>query len=276
MPVRNFPALALSYTYHNNPNIGVPTPGIVHSTAGNNAKLISTLVADLDSKFALKALGAVKYFLGFEVKRNTTGLLLTQTKYAYDLLLNAAMVESKPCSTPMATRLKLGKEDSKVFDHPTLYRSIIGGLKQKVVSLSPTKAKYRSLSQAATKLVWIQNLSTKLGIHISHTPIIWCDNMSAGELFSNYVFHTRTKHIEIDVHFVKELVTRKLLHVQYIAFEYQIADVLTKAIPCSRFAMLQEKLNVTAKLPTDEGVECVNNAWHEQFIVADDIASMIY
>ncbi|XP_031286731.1 uncharacterized protein LOC116145408 [Pistacia vera] len=88
---------------------------------GNDSKIISSLVTDLNSKFALKTLGTVQYFLGFEVKRNDSGLLLPQTKYAHDLLLKVGMADSKPCSTPMATGLRLGKRDSKVFDQPILY-----------------------------------------------------------------------------------------------------------------------------------------------------------
>lgn len=95
---------------------------------GNDSQLISQIVADLNKKFALKTLGAVHYFLGFEVVRNASGLLLTQTKYAQELLHKAGMSESKPCNTPMATGVKLGREDSEAFDQPSLYRSIIGGL----------------------------------------------------------------------------------------------------------------------------------------------------
>ncbi|XP_031282137.1 secreted RxLR effector protein 161-like [Pistacia vera] len=121
--------------------------------------------------------------------------------------------------------------------------------KQKVVSLSSTEAEYRSLSQAATEVVWIQNLFKELDIHIKNNSVIWCDNMSAGALSSNPVFHARTKHIEIDVHYVRELVANKTLNVQYIATEYQIADILTKALPSSRFALLREKLCFAAELP---------------------------
>ncbi|XP_031254692.1 cysteine-rich receptor-like protein kinase 18 [Pistacia vera] len=114
--------------------------------------------------------------------------------------------------------------------------------KQLVVSLSSTEAEYRALCQAATELVWIQHLFQELGININTTPILWCNNMSARALSSNPVFDARTKHIEIDVHYVRKLATKKRLVVQYVGTEYQVADILTKALPGNRFQCLREKL----------------------------------
>lgn len=81
--------------------------------------------------------------------------------------------------------------------------------KQKIVSLSSTEAEYRSLSTASTELVWIRNLFEEIGILVNGCPVVWCDNMSAGALSSNHVFRARTKHIEIDVHYVRDLVAKK-------------------------------------------------------------------
>ncbi|XP_031278031.1 uncharacterized protein LOC116136469 [Pistacia vera] len=101
---------------------------------GNDSQLISLVVTDLNNKFALKTVGEVQYFLGFEVKRSNSGLLLTQTKYAHDLLQKAGIQDCKPCLTPMAIGLKLAKEDDEIFYQPTLYRSIIGGLQYLILS----------------------------------------------------------------------------------------------------------------------------------------------
>lgn len=76
--------------------------------------------------------------------------------------------------------------------------------------------------------------------------------MSAGALSSNPVFHAKTKHIETDVHYVRELAMDKKLAVQYLASEYQLADILTKALPAQRFSMLKDKLNVVDLLPNPE------------------------
>lgn len=76
--------------------------------------------------------------------------------------------------------------------------------KQAVVARSNTESKYRALAQAAIEIVWLQSLFFEIGVVLHQRSIIWCDNMGAGSLASNPVFHARTKHIEVDVHFVRE------------------------------------------------------------------------
>ena len=81
--------------------------------------------------------------------------------------------------------------------------------KQSVVARSSTEAGYRALAHAATEVAWLRSFFSKLGISLVNTPIIWCDNQGAGALAANPVFHSRTKHIEVDVHYVREQVLDK-------------------------------------------------------------------
>ena len=92
---------------------------------------------------------------------------------------------------------------------------------------SSAKAEYRALSQTASEVLWLKSLFAELGYSILGTPTIWCDNTGAASLAQNPVFHTRTKHIEIDVHFVKEKIASGLLTVQYVPIKLQKADILT-------------------------------------------------
>lgn len=61
-----------------------------------------------------------------------------------------------------------------------------------------------------------------------HPPVLWCDNTGAAAMSSGAVFHARTKHVEIDVHFVRERVNSKELHVRHVSTAYQIDDILIK------------------------------------------------
>uniref|UniRef100_A0A2N9E312 Integrase catalytic domain-containing protein n=1 Tax=Fagus sylvatica TaxID=28930 RepID=A0A2N9E312_FAGSY len=107
---------------------------------------------------------------------------------------------------------------------------------------SSTEAEYRALAVGAAELTWIRMLLRDLGIFISHAPVLWCDNTSAISLASNPVFHARTKHVEIDYHFVREKVVRGDLAVQFISTTNQLADLLTKALPSPRYVTLSTKL----------------------------------
>jgi hypothetical protein len=60
--------------------------------------------------------------------------------------------------------------------------------------------------------------------------ILWCDNLGATFLAANPIYHTGTKHIELDVHFIRELVTSKKLTVQFLCSSNQLADVPTKSL----------------------------------------------
>ena len=74
--------------------------------------------------------------------------------------------------------------------------------KQATVSRSSTKAEYKSLANATAEVTWVETILKELGVKVKETPCLWCDNMGATYLSANPVFHARTKHIEIDFHFV--------------------------------------------------------------------------
>lgn len=73
--------------------------------------------------------------------------------------------------------------------------------------VSSTESEYRALAHAYTEISWIQQLLRKLGFCSFRMPVLWCDNIDAGAIAINPVFHARTKHIEIDVHYQNNLLT---------------------------------------------------------------------
>ena len=78
----------------------------------------------------------------------------------------------------------------------------------------------------------------------SQAPILWCDNLGATFLTTNLVFHARTKHIEINFHFVREKVSAGSLKVRFISTQDQIADIFTKALGRETFERLNYGLNL--------------------------------
>lgn len=101
--------------------------------------------------------------------------------------------------------------------------------KQPTVARSSTEAEYRALALTAADITWIQYLLKDLSIVMTQSPILYCDNISATYMALNPIMHSRTKHVQIDYHFVRERVARRLLTVTYISTRHQLADFFTKS-----------------------------------------------
>jgi hypothetical protein len=102
--------------------------------------------------------------------------------------------------------------------------------KQPTVSRSSMDAEYKALANGTAEAVWIQSVLKELSVSQSRPPILWCDNLGATYLSANPVFHARTKHIEVDFHFVREKVALGALDIRFIASGDQLADVFTKPV----------------------------------------------
>uniref|UniRef100_A0A2N9GUG0 Reverse transcriptase Ty1/copia-type domain-containing protein n=1 Tax=Fagus sylvatica TaxID=28930 RepID=A0A2N9GUG0_FAGSY len=123
--------------------------------------------------------------------------------------------------------------------------------KQATVSRSSTESEYRALAIALLSSAGFV-LFLKTWAFISpDPPTLWCDNISALAIASNPVFHARTKHIEVDFHFVRERVLRKDLLVKFVSTVDQLADIFTKSLSTHRF--LELRRNLTVPVPKIEG-----------------------
>ena len=116
--------------------------------------------------------------------------------------------------------------------------------KQPTVSRSSTEAEYKALANATAKMLWVQKLLTELGRLHPAKARLWCDNLGATYLSANPIFHARTKHIEIDFHFVRERVAQKLLEIRFIHTGDQVADGFTKALPVFKLSQFRVNLNL--------------------------------
>ncbi|KAL1224682.1 Retrovirus-related Pol polyprotein from transposon RE1 [Cardamine amara subsp. amara] len=110
--------------------------------------------------------------------------------------------------------------------------------KHDTVSKSSTEAEYRTLSDTASEITWIGFLLKELGIPLLSTPELFCDNLYAVFLSANPAFHARTKHFELDHHYVRERVALGTLEVNHIPSQLQVADIFTKSLPTKAFQSL--------------------------------------
>jgi len=118
--------------------------------------------------------------------------------------------------------------------------------KQNVVSRRNTKAEYHGIVVVLADIIWLQSLLNEL--HISCTmPKIYSNNLGAVLLSANRVMHSRSKHFDIDIHFVYDHVQRKHVSLIHIPARFQLAGVFTKPIFGPSFTFVRPKLMVLEK-----------------------------
>ncbi len=116
--------------------------------------------------------------------------------------------------------------------------------KQATVSRSSTESEYKALANATAEIMWVQTLLAELQVESPSMAKLWCDNLGAKYLSANPVFHARTKHIEVDYHFVRERVSRKLLEIDFVPTGDQVADGFTKALSVRQLENFKYNLNL--------------------------------
>nr|GFB08333.1 copia protein [Tanacetum cinerariifolium] len=114
--------------------------------------------------------------------------------------------------------------------------------KQDCTMLSTAEAEYVSLSACCAQVLWMRTQLTDYGFHFDKIPI-YCDSKSAIAISCNPVQHSRTKHIAVRYHFIKEHVEKGTIELYFVKTDYQLADIFTKALPVDRFKYLVRRLD---------------------------------
>jgi len=100
------------------------------------------------------------------------------------------------------------------------------------------------LVDGTAEVIWLQYLLRDLQILSNFAPTIWCDNLGATYLSANPIFHARTKHAEVDYHFVQDRVVQKEIQIRFIPSHDQLADVFTKPLLTASFTAFLFNLQV--------------------------------
>lgn len=304
--------------------------------SGSTPQIMEEFKQYLLSCFHMKDLGPLKYFLGIEVARNSTGMYLCQRKYALDIISDACLLGTKPVAFPLETGHKLALSKSTVLENPEEYRRLVGRLiylavtrpdlafcvhllaqfmqtpredhwaaalrvfrylknntgqgillraetvfqfegwcdsdyascplsrksvtgyfiqlggspiswktkKQKTVSRSSAEAEYRAMAFLTQELIWLKSILSALGVQHDASMLVHCDSKAAIHIATNPVFHERTKHVEVDCHFVRDEVLSKNISLHHVNTHSQLADIFTKPLGRQEFDNFCFKLGI--------------------------------
>ncbi|GJR88647.1 retrovirus-related pol polyprotein from transposon TNT 1-94 [Tanacetum coccineum] len=120
--------------------------------------------------------------------------------------------------------------------------------KQRSTAISTTEAEYIAMSGCCAQILWMRSQLKDYGFEFNKIPL-YCDNKSAIALCCNNVQHSRSKHIDIRHHFIREQVENRVVELYFVETNYQLADILTKALPRERFEFLLPRLGMKSLTP---------------------------
>ncbi|XP_022019884.2 uncharacterized mitochondrial protein AtMg00810-like [Helianthus annuus] len=126
--------------------------------------------------------------------------------------------------------------------------------RQSTISRSSAEAEYRGVANVVAEVCWLRNLLLELCHPISRATLVYYDNVSAVYLSGNPVQHQRTKHIELDIHFVREQVHKGHISVLHVSSRHQIADIFTKGLPHVLFDDFRSSLSIRPPFASTAGV----------------------
>jgi hypothetical protein len=119
--------------------------------------------------------------------------------------------------------------------------------KQSSIALSTAEAEYIAACSASCEAIWLRKLLTGLFDLEMEATTILCDNQICIKMTENSVFHEKSKHIEIRYHYIRNMVQRGAVKLQYVSTDEQVADVLTKPLSHVKFEHFRDKLGIVRK-----------------------------
>ncbi|GJR95873.1 retrovirus-related pol polyprotein from transposon TNT 1-94 [Tanacetum coccineum] len=144
--------------------------------------------------------------------------------------------------------------------------------KQRSTAISTTEAEYIAMSGCCAQILWMRSQLKDYGFLFNKIPL-YCDNKSAIALSCNNVQHSRSKHIDIRHHFIREQVENGVVELYFVETNYQLADILTKALPRERFEFLLPRLGMKSLTP--ETLKRLQEGEDEALTASADVPSSV-
>ncbi|GJR94220.1 retrovirus-related pol polyprotein from transposon TNT 1-94 [Tanacetum coccineum] len=197
-------------------------------------------------------MGKISFFLGLQISQSPRGIFLNQSKYALEIIKKYGMETSDPMDTPIMDKSKMDADPQWKEVDPTRYREMIGPLMYLTANADHVGCQdtRRSTSGSMQLLGYrlMRSQLTNYGLVFNKIPM-YCDNKSAIALCCNNVQHSRSKHIDIRYHCIKEQVENRVVELYFVKTEYQLADIFTKALGRERLDFLINKLGMRSMCP---------------------------
>ncbi|GJS64091.1 retrovirus-related pol polyprotein from transposon TNT 1-94 [Tanacetum coccineum] len=228
----------------------------------------------MHDEFEMSMMGELNFFLGLQIKQMEDGIFFNQSKYIKEMFKKFGLDDSKPMKTPMSSDTKLTKDKECESVDSTKYQGMIGtthlGLwypkgtgieaivyadsdhagdyKQTALAISTTEVEYVSARKAWQQALWMKQDLIDYDVRLDDVPIM-CDNKGAIDLSKNPVQHSRTKHIEIRYHFLRDNVQKGHISIEKMSFANNIADILAKPLKRESFNYLRLGLGMMEHIP---------------------------
>nr|GEW79307.1 ribonuclease H-like domain-containing protein [Tanacetum cinerariifolium] len=229
--------------------------------------LLQQIIGSLNNEFDMTDLEALNYFLGISTDRTPTkSKLVLEGAPVHDPTLYRSLAGgvqyltfTRPDLSYAVQHICLYMHDPRESHFAALKRILFtsgycvflddnflswSAKRQHTLSRSSAKAKYRGVANVVAETAWLHNLLRKLHTPLSTAILVYCDNVSAVYMSANPVQHQRTKHIEINIHFVRDMIIVGQVRVLHVPSLFQYADIFTKGLTLILFEDFQSSLSV--------------------------------
>ncbi|KAG5866599.1 hypothetical protein JTB14_002329 [Gonioctena quinquepunctata] len=221
-----------------------------------NLKAIDIVLSKLEENFKITISDSPNYHVGLEINRESDGsIFMNRSEHIEQIVQKFGQSDAKIVDIPADPHkiLIIVENTSDKLTNISYREALCNGAetwsseRQHAVTLSTTEAEYVAACQATKEAIWIRRLMNDIGDSVSMATSPNIDNQSAIKLIHNPEFHNRTKHVDIQFHFVRDKFQEGEIGPVYVSTKLQEADPLTKALPRTSFPNLRNLIGMKKK-----------------------------